>query len=47
MRRNAAVLVKGRISHRDHATVILDTWHEVVSNTESESIAFRDVAFLD
>lgn len=47
MRRNATVLVKGRISHPDHATVILDIWHEVVPNTESESIAFRDVAFLD
>lgn len=47
MRRNPRVLVKGRIRHHDHATVILDIWHEVVPNTESESIAFRDVAFLD
>jgi len=47
MRRNATVLVKGRISHPDHATVILDIWHEVIPNRESESIAFRDVAFLD
>jgi len=47
MRRNASVLVKGRISHPDHATVILDIWHEVVPNTESQSIAFRDVSFLD
>jgi len=47
MRRNATVLVKGRISHPDHATIILDIWHEVIPNTESESVAFRDVAFLD
>lgn len=47
MRRNATVLVKGRISHPDHATIVLDIWHEVVPNTESESVAFRDVAFLD
>jgi len=47
MRRNATVLVKGRISHPDHATIILDIWHEVVPNTENESVAFRDVAFLD
>lgn len=47
MRRNATVFVKGRISHSDHATVILDIWHEVIPNRESESIAFRDVAFLD
>lgn len=47
MRRNAKVFVKGRISHSDHASVILDIWHEVVPNTESESLAFQDVAFLD
>ena len=47
MRRNATALVKGRISHPDHATVILDIWHEVIPNRESESIAFQDVAFLD
>jgi len=47
MRRDATVFVKGRISHPDHASVILDIWHEVVPNTESESAAFRDVAFLD
>ena len=35
MRRNATVLVKGRISHPDHATIILDIWHEVVPNRES------------
>ena len=47
MRRDATVFVKGRISHPDHASVILGIWHEVVPNTESESVAFRDVAFLD
>lgn len=47
MRRDATVYVKGRISHPDHASVILDIWHEVVPNTESGSVAFRDVAFLD
>jgi len=47
MRRNPNVFVKGRVTHPDHATVILDTWHEVVPNTESQAIAFRDVAFLD
>lgn len=47
MRRDAKAFVKGRISHPDHASVILDDWHEVIPNTESESVAFRDVAFLD
>ena len=47
MRRNPTVLVKGRVTHPDHATVTLDIWHEVIPNTESQAIAFRDVAFLD
>ncbi len=46
MKRNASVYVKGRIRHADHATVILETWHRVLMNTErfSESVV---VAFLD
>jgi hypothetical protein len=47
MRRNAGVYVKGRIRHQDHATVILHGWHRVLMNTEGESRAMRDVAFLD
>ena len=47
MRRNAMVFVKGRVSHHDHATIVLDVWHQVVPNTESEAIGFRDMAFLD
>lgn len=47
MRRDSTVLVKGRGTHPDHATDILDIWHEVVPNTESRAITFRDVAFLD
>jgi len=47
MQRNPKVFVRGRIFHPDHATVVLDTWHEVAANNETRSIAFRDVAFLD
>jgi hypothetical protein len=47
MTRNAMVLVKGRISHPDHATIVLDIWHQVVPNTESKAAAFQDLAFLD
>jgi hypothetical protein len=47
MRRNASVYVKGRIRHRDHATITLHGWHRVVMNTESQSKAMRNVAFLD
>lgn len=47
MRRNAQVLVRGRIRHADHKTITLVGWHEVVMNTENESAAMRNVAFLD
>src|SRR5215831_16995849 len=30
-----------------HQTVVLDGWHEVLSNTENLSYAMRNVAFLD
>jgi hypothetical protein len=47
MRRNPKVYVRGRVRHHDHKTVVLDGWHEVLSNTESLSHAMRNVAFLD
>lgn len=47
MTRNASVFVKGRIRHRDHATIRLDCWHEVFMNTESQAKARRNVVFLD
>jgi hypothetical protein len=47
MRRNSKVYVRGRVRHHDHKTVVLDGWHEVLSNTESLSHAMRNVAFLD
>lgn len=34
MKRNASVFVKGKIRHSDHATLILETWHRVLMNTE-------------
>lgn len=46
-RRNATVIVKGRIRHPDHKTITLREWHQVVMNTEHESEAMRFVAFLD
>ncbi len=46
-RRNARVFVRGKIRHRDHKTIILAGWHEVLMNTESQSAASRHVAFLD
>jgi len=47
MRRNPRVYVRGRVRHPDHATVILDGWHEVFSNTEHLAHAMRNVVFLD
>lgn len=47
MRRNAAVYVRGRVSHPDHATVVLDHWHRVLMNTENEAPGKRNVVFLD
>jgi hypothetical protein len=47
MWRNAGVYVRGRVRHPDHATITLHGWHRVVMNTEGESLAMRNVAFLD
>lgn len=47
MQRNPQVYVTGRIRHADHKTIHLEGWHQVVMNTESQSVAMRHVAFLD
>src|ERR1700741_2016302 len=47
MRRDAKVFVRGRIRHSDHKTIVLRGWHEVLMNTENQSVAMRHVAFLD
>ena len=47
MRRNPGVYVRGRVRHADHATITLQTWHQVLMNTENQSLAMRHVAFLD
>jgi hypothetical protein len=47
MQRNPGVYVKGRVRHTDHATITLHGWHRVVMNTEGQSKAMRNVAFLD
>jgi hypothetical protein len=47
MRRNADVYVRGRIRHADHRTIMLHGWHRVLMNTENQSRAMRNVAFLD
>jgi len=47
MRRNARVYARGRVRHADHKTINLLGWHRVLMNTENESRAMRNVAFLD
>jgi hypothetical protein len=47
MRRDARVFVRGRIRHSDHKTIVLPGWHEVLMNTENQSLAMQHVAFLD
>jgi len=47
MRRDPAVYVKGHVRHADHATITLRGWHRVLLNTEGQSRAMRNVAFLD
>lgn len=47
LRRNPRVYARGKIRHPDHATITLPDWHRVVMNTETETDAMRNVAFLD
>jgi len=47
MRRNPGVYVTGRVRHPDHRTITLRGWHRVLMNTEGQSKAMRNVAFLD
>jgi len=47
MVRDAGVFVKGKITHPDHATIVLKCWHRVLANTEGQARGMRHVAFLD
>ena len=47
MVRDADVYARGRVWHADHKTITLRGWHRVLMNTEGQSLAMRNVAFLD
>ena len=47
MQRDAMAFVCGRIWHPDHKTVVLDSWHRVLMNTENLAPGARAVVFLD
>ena len=46
-RRNPQVFVRGKVRHSDHKTIVLKGWHQVLMNTETQSVAMRHVAFID
>jgi hypothetical protein len=46
-RRNPQVFVRGKIRHADHKSIVLADWHQVLVNTEHQSVAMRHVAFID
>jgi hypothetical protein len=45
--RNPEAVVKGKVRHPDHKTLVLQVWHKVVMNTKGQSQAMRHVVFLD
>jgi hypothetical protein len=47
MRRDPSVFVRGRVSHPDHKTIVLNAWHRVFMNTEREAPGMTHVVFLD
>jgi hypothetical protein len=47
MRRNPSVYARATVRHSDHATITLPFWHRVIMNTETQSRAMANVAFLD
>ncbi len=46
-RRNPEVYARGTVRHPDHKTVKLRGWHKVLMNTENQTSAMQNVAFLD
>lgn len=46
-RLNPDVLIRGKVRHPDHKTIVLNGWHRVAMNTEHESPSMRHIAFLD
>ncbi|WP_395735444.1 hypothetical protein [Prosthecobacter sp.] len=46
-RRNAGVFARGAIRHGDHATIVLQDWHQVLMNEEHLAPSRSYLAFLD
>jgi hypothetical protein len=45
--RDASAFVRGRVSHPDHKTIVLDGWHRVLMNTENLAPGASAIVFLD
>ncbi len=45
--KDAEVHCKGRVSHPDHATIVLDGWYKVLPNAESRASWSESMAFID
>jgi len=46
-RLDPTVYVKGKITHPDHKTIVLDYWHRVIPNTENRAASMKFMAFID
>ena len=47
MRRNMVVHARGTVRHSDHDVITLRGWHRVLMNTETQTRAMANMAFLD
>lgn len=47
MSRDATVYARGKVRHKDHATIYLSGWHRVTMNTENLATSRSNMAFLD
>ena len=47
MLRDPQVCAKGKITHSDHKTLVLDGWYRVIPSTEANAPSRRNLRFLD
>lgn len=47
MIKDPEVFGRGKVSHPDHATIVLSGWHKILPNTESRAPWIRNLTFLD
>lgn len=44
---DATVYGKGKVTHRDHATIHLNGWHQILPNTEQKARGFSHLLYID